>query len=521
MEPPEPPEPEVKHVAYADDIGGGSSLGNLRQWWNKMVEFGPYLGYFPKACKSWLVVKPGKLEEAKLIFAGSGVQITPEGRKYLGGYVGTTAGAEKYVQELVSEWVDELTVLSKIARAEPQASYSAFTAGFRHKVTYFMRTIPNLEEVLKPLDEAIDKSFIPAITEDHVLSADDRKLLALPVRLGGLGIPIFTEICQKEFNYSLKATQLIRPRIISQDHVFILNPQAEKRIEAEIKKDREDRYAATLEDLKQRMSKEKLRGNEVAQMKGASAWLTALPLKEEGYVLSKREFFDAVMIRYMWEVKRLPSKCVCGQGFSVPHAMTCTNGGYIHRRHDKIRDLFAELIDEVATEVQTEPPLQPLSGEVLPSGANTEDEARLDIAARGFWQECEMAFFDVRVFNPYARSHLSVSLESAFKTGERTKKRHYNERVIRVEHGTFTPIVFSSCGGMGFETSRFVSKLIEKLSEKKDIMQSMVANYVRTKVSFELIKSQVRCIRGSRSLKKMRIDTGEMEMVADQTNIRE
>ena len=123
--------------------------------------------------------------------------------------------------------------------------------------------------------------------------------------------------------------------------------------------------------------------------------------------------------------------------------------------------------------------------------------------------------------NPYARSHLSVSLESAFKTGERTKKRHYNERVIRVEHGTFTPIVFSSCGGMGFETSRFVSKLIEKLSEKKDIMQSMVANYVRTKVSFELIKSQVRCIRGSRSLKKMRIDTGEMEMVADQTNIRE
>ena len=87
--------------------------------------------------------------------------------------------------------------------------------------------------------------------------------------------------------------------------------------------------------------------------------------------------------------------------------------------------------------------------------------------------------------------------------------------------GHLPPIVFSSCGGMGFETSRFVSKLIEKLSEKKDIMQSMVANYVRTKVSFELIKSQVRCIRGSRSLKKMRIDTGEMEMVADQTNIRE
>ena len=74
---------------------------------------------------------------------------------------------------------------------------------------------------------------------------------------------------------------------------------------------------------------------------------------------------------------------------------------------------------------------------------------------------------------------------------------------------------------LGFETNIFVSKLIEKLSEKKHIMQSKVANYVRTKVSFELIRSQVRCIRGSRSLKKVRIDTGEMEMVAEQMNIRE
>ena len=411
--------------------------------------------------------------------------------------------------------------MSKIAKAEPQASYAAFTAGFRHKVTYFMRTIPNLEEVLKPLDEAIDKSFIPAIIEGHVLSSDDRKLLSLPVRLGGMGIPIFTDICQREYNNSVKATQLIRPRIVSQDQLFILNREAEKKIDAEIKKERNDINAAILEDLTERMSSEQLRGNEIAQMKGASAWLTALPLKEEGYVLSKREFFDAIMVRYMWDVKRLPSKCVCGQGFSVPHAMTCTNGGFIHRRHDKIRDLFADLLNQVSTEVQTEPPLQPLSGERLNNGANTDDEARLDIAARGFWQECEMAYFDVKVFNPYARSHLNVSLDQAFRNGELSKKRHYNERVITVEHGTFTPMVFSSCGGTGFETGVFVSKLIAKLAEKKDMAQSMVANYVRTKVSFELVRSQVRCLRGSRSLRKMKIDVGEMELVADQTNIRE
>ena len=47
---------EVKQVAYADDIGGGATLGILREWWNNIVAHGPSFGYFPKASKSWLVV---------------------------------------------------------------------------------------------------------------------------------------------------------------------------------------------------------------------------------------------------------------------------------------------------------------------------------------------------------------------------------------------------------------------------------------------------------------------------------
>ena len=42
------------------------------------------------------------------------------------------------------------------------------------------------------------------------------------------------------------------------------------------------------------MQKEEIRANDIAQLQGASAWLNALPLKEEGYSLSKREFFDAI-----------------------------------------------------------------------------------------------------------------------------------------------------------------------------------------------------------------------------------
>ena len=116
---------------------------------------------------------------------------------------------------------------------------------------------------------------------------------------------------------------------------------------------------------------------------------------------------------------------------------------------------------------------------------------------------------------------MSQSLEAAFKMGETAKKRAYNTRVISIEHGTFTPLVFSSCGGNGFEeTGAFVSKLTEKLAEKKELAESVVSNYIRTKVSFELVRLQVACIRGSRKLRKMRIDAGEMEMVTTTANIR-
>ena len=131
-----------------------------------------------------------------------------------------------------------------------------------------------------------------------------------------------------------------------------------------------------------------------------------------------------------------------------------------------------------------------------------------------------MALFDVRVFNPFAKTHLKSSLEFVFKDNETKKKNEYNERVIRVEHASFTPIVVSAMGGFGVETSRFVSRLVEKVAEKKDMEVSVVANYIRTKVSFELIRSQVACIRGSRSLKKISLDMDEVEVVDSASRIR-
>ena len=72
--------------------------------------------------------------------------------------------------------------------------------------------------------------------------------------------------------------------------------------------------------------------------------------------------------------------------------------------HNEVHDLTANLLSEVCNNIVIEPHLQPFSGETLQyKTANRDDNARLDIAANGFWGgRFERSYFDVRIFNPSA-----------------------------------------------------------------------------------------------------------------------
>ena len=48
------------------------------------------------------------------------------------------SGCGKYAEELVSSWCDQLKVLLKITKTEPQTAYAAFASGFKHKLTSYI-----------------------------------------------------------------------------------------------------------------------------------------------------------------------------------------------------------------------------------------------------------------------------------------------------------------------------------------------------------------------------------------------
>ena len=158
-------------------------------------------------------------------------------------------------------------------------------------------------------------------------------------------------------------------------------------------------------------------------------------------------------------------------------------------RHNEIRNTTAEFLKEVAKDVHIEPKLLELTGESFKlKSANTDDEARLDIAARNFWSNGTKAFCDIKVFNPLAQSYINQTLPAAHTSNEKAKKRKYNERIIEIEHASFSPLVFTCYGGMTKECQKFYKHLTTLIAEKRDDPYHKVCSYIRTKLSFSLEK---------------------------------
>ena len=252
---------------------------------------------------------------------------------------------------------------------------------------------------------------------------------------------------------------------------------------------------------------------EICQEPGASNWLTALPLREAGFSLNKQGFRDALSIRYNIFIKGLPETCACGNEFTCGHAMICKKGGFISLRHNDLRDITYELLLEVCKGVENEPMLQPLTGETLKyQTAKTENIARLDVSTLGFWCCDQRAFFNLRVFDPVAPSHAHQSLGAANSNQENKKRRQYEDRMLHMEHASFTPLVFTVAGGKSKCTKKFFSRLGEMLAEKRLQPKCIVSSWIRCRVSFALLRSLARCLRGTRYRKETPSDIQPIDL---------
>ena len=219
-------------------------------------------------------------------------------------------------------------------------------------------------------------------------------------------------------------------------------------------------------------------------------WLMSLPLKEMGFNLNNREFRNGLSLRDDWSITDIPSTCLCGEPFTIDHAMICMRGGSVIQRHNELRDLEAELPNMVCKHAVTElVPLQDVEGEQL-----TRGWIYMHVV---FGSPSDQPFFDVRVCHPKAESYRDLEPQQIYRLHE--KKRQYSTRVLDIEHGTFTTLIFTTTGGMGKESLNYHSKLAELIAIKKGEDYAKTISWIRARTSFALLRSALICLRGTRS----------------------
>ena len=361
-------------------------------------------------------------------------------------------------------------------------------------MNFITRTTPSSSVLLETSEAVIRESIIPALNSRREPLPMERELFSLPLKSGGLGIDC-PENHHDDYELSKKLSAPLEDK----------NPLTaelwQQRTLDNLLNAKKKKIAEKISNIKSVLNTDQRFALERASEKGASAWPKVLPLKRYGFQIYKSDFRDGLSLRYSWNPKNAPLNCPCVEFFSLTHALHCPKGGYTIVRHNEIRDTFASLMSDVCRYVAVEPLLQTLERETFDRNSTATDHARLDIKGNGLWGTVfERTFVDVKISNPLARS-CPKTIRDSYKYHEELKKLKYEQRIRDVENSTFKPLVFSSTGGAGPSASKVMNRLAQRIAEEKEEKYYDLMSFIRTKISFVLLKSSILSIRGCRALK--------------------
>ena len=251
------------------------------------------------------------------------MNITTEGQRHLGAVLGSKSFKDQYCEEMVDKWTTDLKVLCEIAHTQPQAAYISFTKAFKSKFTYFQRTIPSFEQYLEPLQDVINRTFVPAIIgQDTPLSDQLMACFSLPTSRGGLNIPDLQEETPYQHSSSKLITNVHTESILRQEECMLpcsssilveledgsTTGATPNHLRAQFTSEKVSRLREKIEKVMKDLPEDLRDLVTRHQDRGASFWLEALPLEESDFILSKEVFKDGVRLRYDLPLPDLPSK---------------------------------------------------------------------------------------------------------------------------------------------------------------------------------------------------------------------
>ena len=134
----------------------------------------------------------------------------------------------------------------------------------------------------------------------------------------------------------MAATSQLTNAIYNQQSFLVIDEEKQTETMSRVKHKKNEWYKELQNVIRKESSASVSKILDLASEKGASCWLTSLPLQRYGFVLNKRQFHDSICLRYNYSTKLAAKVCACGEPYSVNHCLTCKKGGYVTLRHNSL-----------------------------------------------------------------------------------------------------------------------------------------------------------------------------------------
>ena len=220
----------------------------------------------------------------------------------------------------------QLESLSHITETHRHCDFAEFTHSCIRKWISMMRVINCRQDEkinLTKLENKTRTQFLPKLTGRVSPGYIERSVLELPARLGGLNIMNQETDAAHKFKDSKILCKPLVEKLSSTDTGLDGVGSSQKRVSTEIQKENERRAERKKDVVLQSVaSTPYARAFELANKRGASNWLTTLPLEEHGFCLSKVGMHCACDIIGLWKmslltvfVEKLSRLSICGKTF--------------------------------------------------------------------------------------------------------------------------------------------------------------------------------------------------------------
>ena len=113
-------------------------------------------GYLPEPEKSFLICPIATEQSAKAVFVEANLPVQfRRGHRYVGGYVGSAAMKDRWVEPMVEKWVRGVESLAMVACKYPQSAFFGFTQSLQAKWQYLCQCVSGVEKHLGRVEDAI------------------------------------------------------------------------------------------------------------------------------------------------------------------------------------------------------------------------------------------------------------------------------------------------------------------------------------------------------------------------------